>query len=59
MPQPPDADVSAVSERLLAAGYDVIRVSYADMIGVDRGRDVLLEELPTAAGHGLAFCRAV
>jgi len=59
VPQPPDADVAAVSERLRTAGYDVVRVSYADMIGVDRGRDVLLEELPTAAGHGLAFCRAV
>ena len=59
MPQPADADVAAVSERLRAAGYDVVRVSYADMIGVDRGRDVLLEELPAAAGHGLAFCRAV
>ena len=59
MPQQPDDDVAAVSERLRTAGYDVIRVSYADMIGVDRGRDMLLEELPTAAGHGLAFCRAV
>jgi glutamine synthetase len=59
VPQPPDADVAAVAERLRTAGYDVVRVSYADMIGVDRGRDVLLEELPTAAGHGLAFCRAV
>ena len=59
MPEPFDTDVAAVSERLRAAGIDVIRVSYADMIGVDRGRDVLLEELPTAAGHGLAFCRAV
>ncbi len=59
MPEPFDADVAAVSERLRTAGYDVVRVSYADMIGVDRGRDVLLEELPTAAGHGLAFCRAV
>ena len=29
------------------------------MIGVDRGRDVLIDELPTAAGHGLAFCRAI
>ena len=29
------------------------------MIGVDRGRDVLLDELPTALEHGLAFCRAV
>jgi glutamine synthetase len=59
VPEPFDTDVAAVSERLRAAGIDVIRVSYADMIGVDRGRDVLLEELPTAAGHGLAFCRAV
>jgi glutamine synthetase len=59
VPQPSDADVAAISERLRTAGYDVIRVSYADMIGVDRGRDVLLEELPTATGHGLAFCRAV
>jgi glutamine synthetase len=59
VPHPSDADVAAVSERLRTAGYDVIRVSYADMIGVDRGRDVLLEELPTATGHGLAFCRAV
>jgi glutamine synthetase len=52
-------DVAAVSERLRADGVDVIRVSYPDMIGVDRGRDVLLDELPVAAEHGLAFCRAV
>jgi glutamine synthetase len=53
------SDVAAVSERLRADGVDVIRVSYPDMIGVDRGRDVLLDELPVAAEHGLAFCRAV
>jgi glutamine synthetase len=59
VPQPLDPDVAAVAERLRAAGFDVLRVSYADMIGVDRGRDVLLEELPGAMEHGLAFCRAV
>jgi glutamine synthetase len=59
VPHPHDADLAAVSERLRAQGVDVVRVSYADMIGVDRGRDVLIEELPTAVGHGLAFCRAV
>jgi glutamine synthetase len=53
------SDVAAVTERLRADGVDVIRVSYPDMIGVDRGRDVLLDELPAAAEHGLAFCRAV
>ncbi len=55
----PEADVAAVCERLRADGVDVVRVSYPDLIGVDRGRDVLLDELPAAAGHGLAFCRAV
>jgi glutamine synthetase len=52
-------DVAAVVERLRADGVDVVRVSYPDLIGVDRGRDVLLDELPAAAAHGLAFCRAV
>ncbi|WP_151082988.1 glutamine synthetase family protein [Nocardioides cynanchi] len=52
-------DVSALIEELRAKGIDVIRVSYPDLIGVDRGRDVLLEELETTLGHGIAFCRAV
>jgi glutamine synthetase len=49
----------SISERLRADGIDVVRVSYPDLIGVDRGRDVLLGELDAAVGHGLAFCRAV
>src|SRR6516165_9919154 len=59
VPDHADADVAAVAERLRDQGVDVVRVSYPDMIGVDRGRDVLLGELPAAVGHGLAFCRAV
>src|SRR5260370_6597495 len=59
MPDPTDADVAAVSERLAGQGIDVVRVSYPDLIGVDRGRDVLLGEFGTAVSHGLAFCRAV
>lgn len=46
-------------ERLAADGIDVVRVTYPDLIGTDRARDVLLEELPRACEHGLAFCRAV
>src|SRR5579875_868674 len=53
------SDVAAVTRRLRGEGIDVVRVSYPDLIGVDRGRDVLLDELPTAVEHGLAFCRAV
>ena len=59
MTDPTDTDVVAVAERLAGQGIDVVRVSYPDMIGVDRGRDVLLGELPAAVSHGLAFCRAV
>lgn len=51
--------IDDVVSDLHARGVDVIRVSYSDMIGVDRGRDVLIDELPTAMGHGIAFCRAV
>ena len=37
----------------------MVRVTYPDLIGTDRARDVLLDQLPTACEHGLAFCRAV
>ncbi|MFE7524719.1 glutamine synthetase family protein [Kitasatospora sp. NPDC057542] len=46
-------------ERLAAQGIDVVRVTYPDLIGTERARDVLLDHLPSACGHGLAFCRAV
>src|SRR5215471_14071864 len=53
--QPVQAAIDALREQ----GIDVVRVSYSDMIGVDRGRDVLIDELPAALGHGLPFCRAI
>ncbi|MFF0589238.1 glutamine synthetase family protein [Streptomyces sp. NPDC003781] len=46
-------------DRLAADGIDVVRVTYPDLIGTDRARDVLLDHLPAAIDHGLAFCRAV
>ncbi|MFE0100933.1 glutamine synthetase family protein [Streptomyces sp. NPDC059009] len=46
-------------DRLTAKGIDVVRVVYPDLLGTDRARDVLLDQLPTACAHGLAFCRAV
>jgi glutamine synthetase len=55
----PDADLSTIVERLRADFVDVVRVSYPDLLGVERGRDVLVEEFAAAVGHGLAFCRAV
>jgi glutamine synthetase len=54
-----EPDVASICGQLREQGVDVVRVSYPDLIGVDRGRDVLVDELPAAVGHGLAFCRAV
>ncbi|MFG2957281.1 glutamine synthetase family protein [Streptomyces sp. NPDC048291] len=53
------AEVRRRLDRLVADGIDVVRVTYPDLIGTDRARDVLVEELPRALEHGLAFCRAV
>jgi glutamine synthetase len=52
-------DFQKVANELKAKGIDVVRVSYSDLIGTDRGRDVLVEELQRQSEHGLAFCRAV
>ncbi|MBE8477625.1 glutamine synthetase family protein [Streptomyces justiciae] len=52
-------DVRQHMERLAAEGIDVVRVTYPDLIGTERARDVLLDHLPAAYDHGLAFCRAV
>lgn len=54
-PQPPD--VPQAIERAAAQGVDVVRVTFPDLIGIDRSRDVLLDALPDALAHGLAFCR--
>jgi glutamine synthetase len=52
-------DIRRHMERLDAEGIDVVRVVYPDLIGTDRARDVLLDHLPSALDHGLAFCKAV
>jgi glutamine synthetase len=53
------ARVQDVVAALTGRHIDIVRLSYPDLIGVDRGRDVLVHHLPTAYVHGLAFCRAV
>ncbi|MER5221869.1 glutamine synthetase family protein [Streptomyces flaveus] len=58
-PSPGAEEVRRHTERLAAEGIDVVRVTYPDLIGTERARDVLLDHLPAACEHGLAFCRAV
>jgi glutamine synthetase len=40
-------------------GIDVLRLGYADLIGVERGRDLLTSSLARTAQDGVAFCRSV
>ena len=47
------------ADRLIAQGIDVVRVGYADLIGTDRGRDVLVNRFARTVGDGVAFCRSV
>lgn len=46
-------------DRLAADGIDVVRLGYADLIGMDRGRDVLVRQFDRTVGGGVAFCRSV
>ncbi|TQS43906.1 glutamine synthetase family protein [Cryptosporangium phraense] len=46
-------------DRLTADGIDVVRLGYADLIGVDRGRDLLVDHFSRTVGGGVAFCRSV
>lgn len=44
---------------LTEQGIDVIRIGYSDLIGTDRGRDVLVNRMERTLGSGLGFCRSV
>jgi glutamine synthetase len=49
-----DAEAALVKD-----GYDVVRVGYSDLIGSERGRDVLVNGFARTVENGLAFCRSV
>jgi glutamine synthetase len=45
--------------RLTQDGFDVVRLGYPDLIGSERGRDVLVSRFARTVGDGVAFCRSV
>ena len=47
------------AEALTEQGIDVVRLGYCDLIGTDRGRDLLVNHFARTAGGGVAFCRSV
>lgn len=48
-----------VAADLTAKDIDVLRVAYSDLIGTERGRDVLVNRFARTVGGGVAFCRSV
>lgn len=47
------------AERLAHDGIDVVRLGYSDLIGTERGRDLLVEHFGRTVADGVAFCRSV
>ena len=47
------------ADRLAADDIDVVRIGYTDIIGTDRGRDVLVNHFARTVSGGVAFCRSV
>jgi glutamine synthetase len=54
-----ESGLAKVAEQLTADGIDVVRLGYADLIGTERGRDLLVNRIVRTAGDGVAFCRSV
>jgi glutamine synthetase len=52
-------ELLAAADALAQRGVDIVRIAYADLIGTERSRDILVRRLAAAAGHGVAFCRTV
>ena len=45
--------------RLTEQGVDVLRIAYPDLLGTERGRDILVNRLSRTLADGVAFCRSV
>jgi len=52
-------DLASVRASLEAQGIDIIRLIYADVLGIPRSKDLLVSEMEHTAKHGPAFCQGV
>lgn len=52
-------DLVSLRENLKSRNIDVLRLIYADVLGITRSKDVLVSQLDKAASHGPAFCQGV
>ncbi len=52
-------DLAKVRAALESQGIDIIRLVYADILGITRSKDLLVSEMEHTAKHGPAFCQGV
>lgn len=53
------AAMESAEAQLISEGIDVVRLGYSDLIGAERGRDLLVRWFARTVGGGVAFCRSV
>ena len=53
------AGLEEATAALVQDGIDVVRVAYSDLMGTDRGRDILTNRFSRTVGDGIAFCRSI
>jgi glutamine synthetase len=53
------AALQTAEAELTRQEIDVVRLGYSDLIGAERGRDVLVRRFARTVGDGVAFCRSV
>ncbi|GIE94188.1 glutamine synthetase family protein [Paractinoplanes rishiriensis] len=51
--------MEAAQAKLAQQEIDVVRLGYSDLIGAERGRDILVRRFARTVGSGVAFCRSV
>jgi glutamine synthetase len=54
-----EGGLEAAAASLTERGIDVVRLGYPDLIGTERGRDVLVNRFARTVGDGVAFCRTI
>lgn len=52
-------DLADLRASLEAQGIDIIRLVFADVLGITRSKDLLVSEMEHTAKHGPAFCQGV
>jgi len=54
-----EQDLIGLKSRLQSRGVDVLRLIYADVLGITRSKDLLVSQLEKGAHNGPAFCQGV